>query len=61
MDFAGGFIFIAIAAAMIFVARSKDDESTRFLKGPWIVGQLYVMTTMICGVLGISAIIVNWP
>jgi hypothetical protein len=61
VNFAGGFILIAIAAAMFVVAKPKDGESARFLKGQWIVGQLYVMTTMICSVLGISAIIVNWP
>jgi hypothetical protein len=61
MNFAGGFILIAVAAAMVLVARPMDGESARFLKGPWIIGQFYVLITMICSVLGISAIIVNWP
>jgi hypothetical protein len=61
VNFAGGFILIAVAVAMIVVARPKNGESAHFLKGPWIVGQLYVMTTMICSVLGITAIIANWP
>lgn len=61
MNFAGGFILIAIAAGLALVARPKDGESAKFLKGPWIIGQFYVMITMICGVLGISAVIVNWP
>jgi hypothetical protein len=61
MIFAGGIILIAITVAMVMVARPKDGESPHFLNGPWIVGQAYVMTTMICGVLGIAAVIVNWP
>ena len=61
MNFAGGFVLIAIAIAMIVVARPKDGESARFLKGPWIVGQVYTMIAMICIVVGISTIIVNWP
>jgi len=61
MNFAGGFVLIAIAIAMIVVAKPKDGESARFLKGPWIVGQVYTMIAMICIVVGISTIIVNWP
>jgi hypothetical protein len=61
MNIIGGVILIAIAVAMLIVARPKDGVSARFLKGPWIVGQAYVMIAMISGVIGVSAIIVNWP
>jgi hypothetical protein len=61
MNIIGGVILIAIAVAMLIVARPKDGVSARFLKGPWIVGQAYLMITMIFGVIGVSAIIVNWP
>lgn len=61
MNIIGGVILIAIAVAMLLLARPKDGVSARFLKGPWIVGQAYVMITMIFGVIGVSAVIVNWP
>jgi hypothetical protein len=61
MNIIGGVISIAIAVAMLILARPKDGVSARFLKGPWIVGQAYVMITMIFGVIGVSAVIVNWP
>ena len=61
MNLTGGIVLIAIAVAMIFLARPTDGVSARFLKGPWIVGQAYTMITMICVVIGISVIIVNWP
>jgi hypothetical protein len=61
MNIIGGVILIAIAVAMLIVARPKDGVSACFLKGPWIVGQAYVMIAMISGVIGVSAIIVNWP
>jgi hypothetical protein len=53
-------IFIAVAVVMLIPARPKDGVSARFLKGPWIVGQAYVMATMIFGIIGMSAVIVNW-
>jgi hypothetical protein len=61
MNVIGGVILIAIAVAMLILARPKDGVSARFLKGPWIVGQAYVMITMIFGIIGIAAVIVNWP
>jgi hypothetical protein len=61
MNLTGGVVLIAIAVAMVFLARPKDGVSARFLKGPWIVGQVYTMIIMICAVIGVSAIIVNWP
>ena len=44
---------------MLILGKPKDGVSARFLKGPWIVGQVYVMLTMIFGVVGTSVIIVN--
>jgi len=61
MNLTFGVVLIAIAIAMIMLARPRDGVSARFLKGPWIVGQLYVMTAMISGVIGVAFIIVNWP
>ena len=61
MNVIGGIILIAIAVAMLIMAKPKDGVSARFLKGPWIVGQAYIMIAMISGVIGVSSIIVNWP
>jgi hypothetical protein len=61
MNVTGGMFLIAITIAMILLARPKDGVSARFLKGPWIVGQVYLMIAMISGVIGVSALIVNWP
>ena len=61
MNLMGGVALIAIAIAMLLFARPKDGVSAKFLKGPWIVGQIYVMAAMLLGVLGASAIVVNWP
>ena len=61
MNFTGGVVLIAFAVAMVVLARPKDGVSARFLKGPWIVGQVYTLITMICVVIGVSVIIVNWP
>jgi hypothetical protein len=61
MNFAGGLVLIAVAIVMIYFSRPKDGVSASFLKGPWILGQAYVMTSMIAGVLGVATIIVNWP
>jgi hypothetical protein len=61
MNFIGGVVLIAIAVAMVLLARPKDGVSARFLKGLWIVGQVYTLIIMICAVIGVSAIIVNWP
>ena len=61
MNVIGGIILIAIAVAMLIMAKPKDGVSARFLKGPWIVGQAYIMIAMISGVIGVTSIIVNWP
>ena len=61
MNLTFGVVLIAVAVAMLILARPTDGVSARFLKGPWIVGQVYVMIAMISGVIGVSAITVNWP
>jgi hypothetical protein len=62
MSFIGGLILLAIAMSMLFFARPKGDEPAAFLRERhWVVGQAYIMTTMILFVLGISSTIINWP
>ena len=60
MNFTGGLILLAIGIAMLFFGRARGGEPLRIFR-VWIVGQLYVMTAMTIGVMGVSAIIANWP
>ena len=39
MNFTGGLVLIAVAIAMVVLARPADGESAPFLK-VWIVGQI---------------------
>ena len=59
MNFTGGLFLVAIAAVLIFLGRPKGPIS-RFIQ-TYIVGQIYIMTSMVLGVLGIAIIIRNWP
>jgi hypothetical protein len=60
MNFTGGLILLAIGIAMLIFGRARGGEPLRIFR-VWIVGQLYVMTAMTIGVMGVSAIIANWP
>jgi len=60
MDLTVGLIFIAVAVAMLVVARPSNGISAPFLKN-WVVGQAYGLTTLGSIVLGVTVIIVNWP
>jgi len=60
MNLTAGIAFIAVAIIMIVLGRPRDGVARGFLK-VWIVGQIYAMTAMILGVVGIAFIIVNWP
>ncbi len=60
MNFTAGLILLGVTIVMVAVARLGAGESAPFLKS-WIVGQAYVLTAMICTVVGISAIITSWP
>ena len=60
MDAIGGVGLIAIAAVLLAVGRPRWGAPAPFLR-VWIVGQLYVLVTMLIAVLGITAIIINRP
>jgi hypothetical protein len=59
MGLSEGAILIAVAVAMIFLGRPKGPIAP-FLQ-VYIVGQLYVMTAMVLGVIGVAFLIVNRP
>ena len=60
MDFTGGIILCAIAIAMLFFGRARGGEPLRIFR-VFIIGQLFVLATMSVGVLGVAAVIINWP
>ena len=60
MSFAAGFILLGIAAVMMFAARRRDGVAAPFLK-IGIVGQLYSMASLICIVMGVMLVVINWP
>jgi hypothetical protein len=60
MNFTGGIILLAVGIAMLFFGRARGGEPLPIFR-VWIVGQLYIMTTMTIGIFGVSALIVNWP
>jgi hypothetical protein len=56
-----GVALIALAIGMILVGRApKGMDSAPFLK-IWIVGQAYIIATIICLVIGTSLIIQSLP
>jgi hypothetical protein len=54
-----GLTLIVIAIVLIFLGRPNGPVA-RFLQ-VYIVGQLYVMSAMVMGVIGVAFLIVNWP
>jgi hypothetical protein len=50
-----GVVLIAIAIVMIFLARTTGFMS-RYIQ-VYIVGQIYVMTAMVLGVIGVAFVI----
>lgn len=54
-----GLTLIVIAGVLIFLGRPNGPVA-RFLQ-VYIVGQLYVMSAMVMGVIGVAFVIVNWP
>jgi hypothetical protein len=60
MSFAAGFILLGIAAVMMLVARPRDGVAAPFFK-VGIVGQLYSVASLICIVMGVTLVVINWP
>lgn len=61
MNFAFGVALIIVAFAMIWLGRPKSGEESRSWLRSYAVGQLYVMSTMACGVFGVSLLMNYWP
>ena len=56
-----GLALIALAVGMMFVGRpAKGMDSAPFLRS-WIVGQAYIIATIVCLVVGTTLIIQSLP
>ncbi len=60
MNFTGGLVLIAVAIAMVVLARPADGELAPFLK-VWIVGQIYALAAMVTAVMGVTIVIISRP
>lgn len=57
-----GCVFIAVFVAMVFIAKpSAGQDSVLWLSKPWILGQVYVLASLVTVVVGISIILNAWP
>jgi hypothetical protein len=60
MNAIGGVILMAIGGVLLFFGRARGGAPRSFLH-IYIVGQLYLLTTMVFIVLGAAVVISNWP
>ncbi len=57
-----GVVLLFLCVGMVVVARPKaGQDSAIWLRGPWILGQTYVLLTLLAGVVGVSFIVNAWP
>jgi hypothetical protein len=61
MNFTGGIVLLGASIVMIFFGRARAGEERAIFRRYWIVGQLYALITMMVGLAGVGAIILNWP
>jgi hypothetical protein len=57
MNNAYGIFALCLAILMVWVARPSDGVSIPPFKKVWVVGQLYVMATMVVFVIGAALIL----
>ena len=58
MQIAFSLVLIVAAVAMVMVGRPRDGESRPFFK-VWIVGQIYVLISLISAVMGVALLIAS--
>ncbi len=57
-----GVVLLLVCVGMILVARPKaGQDSAIWLSKPWILGQAYVLLTLLVAVVGVSFILNSWP
>jgi hypothetical protein len=57
MNMVYGIALICVSVAMVWAARPADGVSLPIFKKVWVVGQLYVMATMIVLVIGATFVL----
>jgi hypothetical protein len=57
MNMVYGIALICVSVGMVWAARPADGVSLPIFKKVWVVGQLYVMATMIVLVIGATFIL----
>lgn len=55
-----GLILLAVAVGMVLVVRPWSDKSPAFLRS-WALGQVYVLSCLVCTVVGASLIVRSLP
>ena len=60
MNFTGGLILLALAVGMLVFGKARGGELVPFLRGPWIVHQIYAMATLLLLVIGLTVTIMSW-
>ena len=58
MGISVGIALICFAIFMIWLARPADGEAAAMFKKSWVIGQLYVMATLLVFVMGAAYILV---
>ncbi len=62
MEIIVGCILLIVCVGMIVVARpAAGQDSVVWLSKPWILGQAYVLATLVVAVVGVSFILNGWP
>ncbi len=57
-----GVALLLVCMGMVVIARPKPgQDSAIWLSKPWILGQAYVLLTLLVAVVGVSVILNSWP
>ncbi len=57
-----GIVLLLVCVGMIIIARPKPgQDSAIWLSKPWILGQTYVLLTLLAAVVGVSFILNGLP
>jgi hypothetical protein len=59
MSVVAGIVLIAASIVALVLSRPRGGVALPFLRGVWIVGQIYALTIMLVGLVGVALIIVR--
>ncbi len=60
MLFIAGLVLLVVMVGMIAIGRPSDGVAASVLQS-WVVGQIYALTTLATGVVGVSCILNDLP